>query len=262
MNPSSNQAFSLRRFGRLFGRHTAEHLPAYLMTATVGTGGMLLAMGFITYLQRSALGASGQMVFFILFLMAGCAFFSSTVFAQFSTPRQASVALTLPASHLEKFLVAWVYSLPIFLLAFVPLFYLADAAVVYAGLAPGQTPELLDLVAARQDVAGMLCLLAAVHAAWLWGSIRFENKHFVKTGFAALLLLGGLSVLNFQVLKRLVRAELMPAPPFTSLRFMESQQPYSVALPDGPAHWLALLPLALAVLLWAAAYFRLTEKQL
>ncbi|WP_035565490.1 hypothetical protein [Hymenobacter sp. IS2118] len=262
MNPSSNQTFSLVRFGRLFSRHTAEHLPAYLMTAAVGTGGMLLVMGFITYLQRSALGLSAQMVFFILFLLAGCTIFTSTVFAQFGTPRQASVALTLPASHLEKFLVAWVYSLPVFVLAFVPMFYLADAAAVYAGLAPGQTPELLDLVAARQDAAGTLCLLAAMHAAWLWGGIRFENKHFVKTGFAMLLLLGGLSVINFQILKRLAGVELMPAPLFTGLRFMEGQQYYSVDLPDAQAHWLALLPLGLAALLWAAAYFRLTEKQL
>ena len=262
MNPSSNQIFSFARFGRLFGRHTAEHLPAYLMTAAVGAGGMLVVLGFLTYMQGSAPTVTVQTVLFTLFLLAGCTIFTSTVFAQFGNSRQASVALTLPASHLEKFLVAWVYSLPVFLLAFIPLFYLADAAVVYAGVAPGQAPELLDLVAARQDMAGTLAMLTALHAAWLWGGICFENKHFIKTGFAVLLLLGGLSMVNFQVLKRLVGAELLPTVPFTSLRFLESKQFYSVALPDAQGPWLALVPLGLAGLLWAAAYCRLTEKQL
>ena len=262
MNPSSNQTFSFARFGRLFGRHTAEHLPAYLMTAAVGAGGMLVVLGFLTYLQGSAPSIVGQQVFFTLFLLAGCTIFTSTVFAQFGDKRQASVALTLPASHLEKFLVAWTYSLPVFLLAFIPLFYLADAAVVYAGVAPGQVPELLDLVAARQDMAGTLAMLTALHAAWLWGAIRFENKHFIRTGFAVLLLLGGLSVVNFQVLKQVVGPELLAAIPFTSLRFTESKQLYTLALPDAQGHWSALVPLVLAGLLWVAAYFRLTEKQL
>lgn len=262
MNPSSNQTFRLARFGRLFGRHTAEHLPAYLMTAAVGAGGMLVVLGFLAYVQGSAPGVGVQRGLFTLFLLGGCTIFTSTVFAQFGDKRRASVALLLPASHLEKFLVAWVYSLPVFLLAFVPLFYLADAAAVYAGLAPGQTPELLDLVAARRDLAGTFGLLTALHAAWLWGSIRFEKKHFVKTGFAALLLLGGLSLVNFQVLKRLVGAELLPAVPFADLRLMEGKQFYSIALPDAQGPWLALVPLGLAALLWAAAYCRLTEKQL
>lgn len=262
MSPSSNQTFSFARFGRLFSRHTAEHLPAYLMTAAVGAGGMLVVLGFLTYVQGSAPTMGGQSVLFTLFLLGGCAIFTSTVFAQFGDKRQASVALTLPASHLEKFLVAWMYSLPVFLLVFIPLFYLADAAAVYAGLAPGQTPELLDLVAARRDFAGTLGLLTALHAAWLWGSIRFEKKHFVKTSFAVLLVLGGLSLVNFQVLKRLVGIDLLPAVPFTKLRFMEGPQFYSVDLPASQAAWLALVPLALAVLLWAAAYLRLTEKQL
>ena len=262
MQPSVNQYFSLPRFARLFGRHTAEHLRGYLLTAAVGLGGMVLVMGFVTYLSHRALDSALQNVFFILFLLGGGALFASTVFAPFGERRRATVALLLPASHLEKFLVAWLYSLPLFLVVFVPLFYLADAAVAYAGAAPGQTPELVNILADRQAAWGVLGFLLMLHAAWLAGGIYFEKTHFVKTGFAVFLLLAAVSAVNFQVLKAWTGAHLQPSPPFTTVVISEGTTYYMVGLPEGHGAWLGLVPVALAGLLWLAAYCRLTEKQI
>ncbi len=262
MRPSSNQQFSFARFGRLFRRHTAEHLPGYLLAAAVLAGAMLLIMGFIAYLQRSAPNANGQTVFFILFLLASGSIFASSVFAQFGERRQATTALTLPASHLEKYLVVWLYSLPGFLLLFIPIFYLVTAAVVYGGAAPGQTPELLNLLDGNQLPVGFLLFFAMLHAAGLWGAIFFEKAHFVKTAFGAFALLAVLSLSNYQVLRLLLGEGVRFSPPFTDATLVEGEQYYSLALPEAQAGWLALLPLALAALLWLAAYFRVTEKQL
>ena len=257
-----NQTFSLARFGRLFGRHTAEHLRSYLMTAAVGAGGMMLVMGFLTYLQKSAPSQSVQNVLFTLFLLSGGSIFASTVFSQFGDKRQATVALLLPASHLEKYLVAWLYSLPLFLLVFVPLFYLADAAVVYAGAAPGQTPELLNLFADSGAASNIFWSLTMLHAVALWGAIYFEKAHFIKTAFVVFGLLAVLSVLNHQALKVLVSPGVRPMPVFTKVMFTEADKFYSLDLPAAQTAWLALVPVGLAALLWAAAYFRVTEKQL
>lgn len=262
MLPSANQTFDFGRFARLFARHTAEHLRGYLMTAAVGAGGMLLVMGFVTYLAHGALGLNTQSVFFIVFLLGGGSIFASTVFAQFGDRRQASVALLLPASHLEKYLVAWLYSVPLFLLGFLPLFYLADALTAYVGAAPGQTPELLNLFKARQDFAGVFWWFFLLSGVCLWGAIYFEKMHFVKTAFCAFVLLGVVSGLNFRVLKSLLDTDVRFTPPFTVADFMEAGTPYTLPLPDAQAAWLSLVPVALAGLLWLAAYFRLTEKQL
>lgn len=265
MRPSSNQTFSFPRFARLFGRHTAEHLPAYLLTAAVGLGLMFVVMGFLTYLQKSAPSVTAQGIFFVVFVLAGGMVFASTVFAQFGERRRASVALLLPASHFEKWLVAWLYSLPIFLLAFTPLFYLADAAVVHAGAAPGQTPEVVNIFAAsaREATVGVGLFLALLNGVGLFGAIYFEKAHFIKTGFAVLLLMGVLSVLNHQVLKLLVApAELRVAPPFTNVVFSQGQQFFQIGLPDGQSNWLSWLPLLLAGLLWLASYCRVAEKQI
>jgi len=265
MRQSSNQTLSLPRFARLFGRHTAEYLPAYLLTAAVGLGLMFVVMGFLAYLNKSAPSTTAQGIFFLLFLLAGGMVFASTVFSQFGERRRASVALLLPASHFEKWLVAWLYSLPIFLLVFTPLFYLADAAVVYAGAAPGQTPELVNLFAAsaREDMGAVLWFLMLLNGVGLWGAIYFEKAHFVKTGFAVLVFMGVLSVLNHQVLKLLVgSAELRVAPPFTGVVFSAGQQFYQIGLPADQSNWLHWVPLLLAGLLWVASYFRVAEKQL
>ena len=257
-----NQTFNIARFGRLFSRHTAEHLRAYLMTAAVGLGGMLLIMGFLTYIQKSAPSQSGQSVMFTLFLLGGGAIFASSIFSQFGDKRQATVALLLPASHLEKYLVAWLYSLPLFLLVFIPLFYLADAAVVYVGAAPGQTPEVLNLFADPGQFSDIFWSLTILHAVALWGAIYFEKAHFIKTAFVVFGLFGVLSVLNYQALKLLISPEVRPMPLFTKVVLTEGSKFYSLDVPEGQMVWLSAVPVALAALLWAAAYFRVTEKQL
>ena len=260
----SNQTFSLARFGRLFRRHTAEHLRGYLMSAAVLAGALLLVMSYIAYMMGGALQPGVQMVFFILFILGAGSQFNSGLFAEYGEKRRSIMALTLPASHFEKFLVAWLYSLPIFLVVFLGVFYLVDAAVVYGGAQPGQTPQLLDIkVFANFREAGSIFLYYAVlSGAWLWGSIFFEKGQFIKTTFAVFLGLGLLWLLNYQALKLLVSPNLAPMPPFFRQVLTEGGQSFALSLPNAQTAWLALLPLALAALLWLAAYFRVTEKQL
>lgn len=263
--PSSsvpNQTFSPARFGRLFGRHTAENLRGYLLAAAVLTGAMLLVMSYVDYLQHAPSSPSMQGVFFVLFMIAAGSFFSSGVFADFGDKRKGMAALTLPASHFEKFLVAWLYSLPIFLLVFVPLFYLADVAVLRIAAGSGPAPAVLDMTTDWSTTGSIILSYVLLNAAWLWGSIFFERGQFIRMGFLLFVAGSALSVLNFQWLKRLLQPDLKPAPPFTDIMLATGHSMGKLALPETQTAWLAWLPLALALLLWAAAYYRLTEKQL
>ena len=264
MNPSSNQTFSFKRFGRLFRRHTAEHLRGYVMSAAVLAGALLLVMSYVAYMMGGTLTTGVQMVFFILFILGAGSLFNSILFDEYGEKRRSIMILTLPASHLEKFLVAWLYALPIFLMVFLGVFYLVDAAVVYGGAQPGQAPELLDIwVFTNLREAGSVFLYyAVVSGVWLWGSIFFEKGQFIKTAFAVFLGLGVLWLLNHQVLKQLISPDLAPLPPFSRLAITEGGQSFMLSLPESQTAWLGLVPVALAVLLWVAAYFRVTEKQL
>ena len=250
-----NQYFNLTRFGRLFRKHTAEHLAPYALGAAVLLGGMLVVLGFLAYLQ-GGLGQTQQGVLAILFLLASGSFFTSLVLGQFGVGSRAALALTLPASQLEKYLVAWVFSLPIFLLVFVADFYLADWVVLSLSREPSTLINMLRYEA-TPTVLGVFLVL---HGVALWGSIFFQRQQFMKTAFIALLALALLSVANFQVLKQALAGSIVQsAYPFGTV-MLRNDMP--LTLPDTQLPWLALVPLALAALLWLAAYARLTEKQL
>ncbi|GAB3635730.1 hypothetical protein GCM10027422_13200 [Hymenobacter arcticus] len=250
-----NQYVNLQRFGRLVRKHSAEYGKTYALGAAVLLGGQLLLLALVTYAQRQPLSESGQAALFALLLLGAGSFFASLAFGQFGEGRQAALALTLPASQLEKYLLAWLVSLPVFLAVFVTSFYLADWLVMrFVSPQPGPLLSLLT----KNGVPG-LGLLLVLHGLALWGSIFFPRLSFVKTAslaFAGTLVVG---VANFQLLNYWVDGSLGMAVPFTTAA-IKGVGPLN--LPDTQLPWLAAVPLALAALLWAAAYARLTEKQL
>jgi len=250
-----SQYVNLTRFGRLLRKHLAEHATGYLLGAAVLLGGQLLLLGFCTYVQHRALTEAMQAILFSLLLLGAGCFFASTSFAQFGAGRQAALALTLPASQAEKYLLAWLVSLPAFLVVFVAEFYLADWLVMHV-VSP--TPGALLPLLGGHEVPGLRTFLA-LHGLMLWGSICFPRLAFIKTaflGFGGALVLG---IANFQWLNSWLGGHLGMAIPFGAAGLHNFG---SLLLPPAQERWLVLLPLTLALLLWAAAYARLTEKQL
>ncbi|MFD1468387.1 hypothetical protein ACFQ48_09135 [Hymenobacter caeli] len=254
-----NQLFSFSRFSRLFSRHTAEFLPGYAMATAVLAGGIGLVLGFVVYLN--VLNPEIQGLLFQLGLLSAGALFTAGIFAQYGAPKQATVALTLPASQLEKYLVGWVYSFLIFSVVYTACYYLVDWLMVGMDDWYGRPKELFSLFDAHKLYEAYF-YYAALHAGALWGAIFFEKNHFIKTAFGALVLGIVLIAANYQVVKAFVGDHLQMASPFSGITLSEAPDLYRVSLPDAQAQWFILLPLALAVLLWRATYLRLTEKQL
>jgi hypothetical protein len=250
-----SQYVNLTRFGRLLRKNLAEHAMSYLLGAAVLLGGLLVLLGFLTYVQHRPLNEQLQSILFMLCLLGAGSLFASTIFAQYGAGRQAALALTLPASQFEKYLLAWLLSLPVFLLVFVADFYLADWLVMHR-VSPKLGP-LMPLLGGH-EVPG-LRLFLALHGLALFGSIFFPRLAFVKTAFVVLGVAVLVGVLNFQVLNSWLGGNLGMAIPFGAASV---QGAGPLLLSEAQERWLVGLPLALAVLLWAAAYARLTEKQL
>jgi hypothetical protein len=250
-----NQFFSLPRFGRLLRKHTTENLARYALGAAVLLGGMLVVMGFVAYVG-GGIGRTGQAVLFILFLMGAGSFFTSTVLSQFGIGSRAALALTLPASQFEKYLVAWVFSLPVFLAVFMASFYLADWLVL--SLTP-DSDTLLNVFGDAEAVITVGIVFLVLHGVALLGSIGFRQYQFIKTAFAFFLAATVLVVINYQVMKGVIGPEFKMALPLGSVNLSNGP---SLTLPDEQSRPVLLPLLALIPLLWLAAYARLTEKQL
>ncbi|GAA4029983.1 hypothetical protein GCM10022409_12800 [Hymenobacter glaciei] len=257
-----SQFFNIARFGRLFSKHTTEHGGGYLLATGVLLGGLGLVLGASAYLSSMPLAPSQQAAFFILGLFGAGSFFTSTVFALFGDKKQATAALMLPASHSEKYLVGWLYSLPIFLAVYIGCFYLVDSLVLQFDSYEGPRTHLVQLFTGEEKLYTSLVAYAVVNAVFLWGSIFFVKQHFVRTAFGVLLAVVAVIALNFQVMQALVGQELNMVMPFAGMSLHEGKEWYAINLPEAQSGWFGLVPLAMMLLAWAAAYRRVTEKQI
>jgi hypothetical protein len=256
-----NQHFNLTRFGRLLRKHTIEYLPNYLMSTAVLAGGVAVVLGTLTYLRHWPLDHEMQLILFLFGLLAAGGIFTSTVFAAVGDPRGGPAALLLPASHVEKYLVAWLYSLPVFVVVYTIVFMVINLIILQLG-SNGHSYEVYDFSRGTREWTSPLLSYALLHSVTLWGAIYFRRLHVIKTAFLLFGLLIVLLVINRQFLLVLL-PNSHPVAPFSDVWIGEGAQHALLALPTNQWQLLmVMLSTALAALLWAASYARLTEKQL
>ncbi|UOQ99143.1 hypothetical protein MUN81_06525 [Hymenobacter sp. 5317J-9] len=257
-----SQFFSFSRFGRLFGKHTAEHGRGYLLGTGVVLG--LVALWLGSNVNGSAdepLPVGNQIGAFVAGLGMAGLLFTSTVFGAYGDKRQATAALMLPASTWEKYLVGWCYALPVFLAVYVAGFYLVDATVLHVAAGPGKVTRLMPLFSQKDKLYYLLIGYAVLSSGFLWGSIYFQKQQFIRTAFAGLLGGVALALANSLLAKALVAPGLNMVMPFSGVNFQEGGEWYHVTLPAHYNGWVPWLFLALMLLCWAGAYARLKEKE-
>ncbi|GAA4011330.1 hypothetical protein GCM10022408_24680 [Hymenobacter fastidiosus] len=258
----SNQ-FSAARFGRLFRKHTAEQGKGYLMSVGVLIGLLALVMGGNAYLQTGPMVPGQQAAYFGFFLVMAGLPFTGSIFAQLADKKRAIGALMLPASHLEKYLVGWLYSFVLFTLVFTACFYLVISVVVQFDHLPGQPAQLLNIFTAEPSMLPIFLTYAFLHAIVIWGALFFGKQPLIRTGLVVFLALGLVFVLNTQLMKLLVDNISSPlVVPFGDVDLGIGKEHYQLALSEGSGKLVALVPIIMGLLFWVAAYFRVQEKEI
>lgn len=255
-----NEIFSSKRFARLFVKHTAEHYKGYLMSLCVLTGVMLLGGGFLVYMVNARLDKGVQTGLFLVVLLLAGSIFTSTAFADLGDKKKAMIWLTLPASHFEKFLIAWIYSFIIFLVLYTISFYGVAMFILNIKRFDEQPEGILNIFNTR--ILSMYVIYAFLHGVALYGAIYFEKLHFIKTAFVFFIFVAILIFINKILLGTMLGRTVEVAPPFGDLRFFENGQMYDLYVKwKSQTDALVWCTGLLAVLLWTAGYFRLKEKQ-
>lgn len=271
-----NQTFNLKRFALLFKKHTIEQYKTYFMSIVVLIGILFLTMGFVAFSQTQTISENDQAGFFSVFLLLSGCIFTSTVFSAYGNKKKAIPALTLPASHLEKYLVAWLYSFIIFLVVYVVSFYLVDFIIITASnsasanksvdLAGNATAVrkvgLLNIFSSETKLYIFFLPYSVLHAITLWGAIFFEKFNFIRTGFSVFALLLILTMINGPILKSMIDAKVTSYMPFYGVNILEGNgSSWNIQL-NGPYQGITLLVVyLLTVILWCSAFFRLKEKE-
>ena len=253
-----NYNFNMNRFARLFLKHTAEHYKSYLMSLAVLIGVLVLGGCFLVYMVEARLDKNVQSALYMIMLFLAGTIFTSTVLTDLGDRKKAVAWLTLPASHFEKYLVAWVYSLLIFLVVYTASFYLSAVFVVNIKQFDGHRYGVLNIFERR--IFETCLIYAFLHSVALYGAVFFERLHFIKTAFVFFISLALLVIINKIILGALLGRAVESTPPFSNVRFSGSDQEVRVAekLQEPYMIWLVTV---LAVIFWIAAYWRLKEKQ-
>ncbi len=264
-----NNTFNLSRFIMLFKKHGAEHAKIYLLSIVVLAGMIFLVLASASFSSHRTLPQAAQQAVFTLMLWLSGSVFTSLSFADLGDKKKASGILTLPASHLEKYLVVWVYSFILFQLIFIAVFYFADWIVISISIPPAgfERNHLFSLLYGR-NIFGRdglsfdtFIIYAFFHAFTFWGSIFFEKLHFVKTAVVFIVLAVMLVFINSTLLSALISAETLKNVPFQGLSYLEDGRFFRIQ-PNGFISWLGKVIMCGGVAsLWLSAYYRLKEKQ-
>ena len=246
----------------LFKKHTLENYKAYLMSIAVLAGLMLLLMGFVSFVNEGYLLLGFQETFFVIILILSGCIFTSMVFADLGDKKKAIPALTLPASHFEKYLVSWLYSFIIFQLLYVGLFYLIASIVISFGHdVPGRENVLLNLFDKDRMAYTAFVIYPIMHSIMLFGSIYFEKLHFIKSGFAFFIGLFLLGLFNRPVIASMIDQKIMGTTIFSPLEITDGKNYWEIFPPEIQKETVGIIIAILVVILWVSAYFRLKEKE-
>ncbi|MDB5262542.1 MAG: hypothetical protein JWQ14_1823 [Adhaeribacter sp.] len=254
--------FSLSRFGRLFRKHTAEYFKAYSMSLVVLLGALSLFLGFAAYTTHALIAPQQQAVLYFIGLLAAGTIFTSNVFINLSDKKTAIAALTLPASHLEKFLLAWLYSFVIFFIIYTLAFYLIDAIVINIDNSRGQPRVLFNILNNEDEVNKIFFVYIFLHAVAIWGAVYFQKMHFIKTAFTLFLAIAAFALFNFVFMGALIGKDIQMAMPFGAMVVNEKADQYlHISSWDTHQRIIILTFILMAVALWLSSYMRLKEKQ-
>ena len=257
-----NQTFDLNRFAALFKKHTVENYKTYLMSIAVLAGILLLFMGFAAYVSGGFLSQGAQAGFFISFLLISGSIFTSIIFADLGDKKKAISALTLPASHFEKYLVNWLYSFVIFQLLFVAVFYLMVMIVTSFSHPniPGSKNIYLDLFAQDKEIYVVFFIYTFLHATAFLGAIYFDKLHFIKTAFAFFIGAFLLALLNKPIMALMIDQKIPGATLFSPIGFTEGKNKWEIK-PDINNLTAGVILGLIVLILWISAYYKLKEKE-
>jgi hypothetical protein len=246
----------------LFKKHTLENYKTYLMSIGVLAGLLILLMGFVSFVNDGYLLLGFQETFFVIVLMLSGCVFTSLVFTDLGDKKKAIPALTLPASHFEKFLVSWLYSFLIFQLLYVALFYLIASIVISFGHdVPGRENVLLDLFDKDRMARMAFVIYPLMHSIMFFGAVYFEKLHFIKSGFAFFIGLFLLGLFNRPIIAAMIDQSIIGTTLFTPLNITDGKKFWEIYPPEIQNQTVGIVLGTIVVLFWVSAYFRLKEKE-
>lgn len=255
-------SFSFTRLGLLIKKQWAEHSRFYALATAALFG--LMAIAFYIWSLTGDTDIAHTYIFLAVGLFAGGSIFASTMFSDLSQRTTGIYWLSVPATHAEKLVCAILYS-QVFFNAVLTVIFFAVRSVTLSALHLGHHMYFRDSLALDEFsrmVTDLGIIYFSVQTLFLLGSVYFERLSFIKTVVSSI----GV-VLVFLLLMKYVVTPILPSLYSGGVHLAgpsvlaDSGGYYS--LPDWAETGLKYIFQYIWVpVFWAAAYFRLKEKEL
>ncbi len=265
-----NNVFSLTRFGLLSRRHFSQYIRTYMVSALVFAG--LGALLFILLISsgNETVPAGTQYAVYLITIYSGLFIFTSSVFQPFQRPREATFNLMLPASIVEKYLLAWLLSLVFYSICAHGVFFAVRFFIVQYYAAQGYAVGSMwtyDRLYAQPDgyllfyILGLAYLF--VHATALLGSAMFRKRPALLSALALLVFIVLYWYFNTSMVRALLSSDVEQASivPFMPTYVKADEVVYTVSIGNW-LYWVFGFCMLLIGLLWFAAYLKLKEKEI
>ena len=256
-----NNIFSLPRFFMLFKKHLLEKSKEYLLSALTLAIILFVILAFSA--NSNTIGLTEylqQLVFIVTYILAG-SILTSMIFLDLSNKSKATTYLMLPASHLEKYLVNWVFSFFIFQVVFTAVFYFVTSIVLSLGINEiGDGNTIFNIFDFKSKVYQVCYVYLVAHSLMFYGAVYFRKKNFISTVFSLFLMGVLLIFFNNLLFSLLIKAEVLITPPFKNLSFIENFNRYYIEDETSSVFVLILMALSTGIL-WISAFYRLKEKE-
>lgn len=282
-----NQSFDFGRWWLLVTKHWYENRRKYALSLLAIAGLLLAWFAFVVLINPyEPIDPSMQFgtYYFGLFLI-GC-LYASMLFADLASMPKGINYLSVPASHLEKFLCSLLYGLIIFFVAYTIIFYLVELPMVKLSDVVAQAhwkkllyrsgnfheAQVINVFVMPDRPAGapnvffyFLLGYFALQGAFMLGSVYFPKFSLIKTVISLTLAFALFAFLVGQVFH-----SMMPAGSFyhglTGYNFYANDD-YAggkiVLLPDWVDGTMGfILKYAFAPVFWITSYYRLREKEI
>ena len=195
---------------------------------------------------------------------------ASFVFAYFSTNASGSSYLTLPASHLEKWLCGILIAAVIYPLAFLVFFRLMDASFISAfrsGLDPRdplykiQYASIFVFPFDGRNTWRVYSLSYFLSGSMLLGSLYFNKVGFIKSALTLCLICLGAFGLNW-LFAVFIFGNINDAVPFDHVTIQIGNEVGSI---EAPKLWASVfsnsLSYVIPILIWGLSFVRFCEKE-
>ena len=257
--------FNFNRFRKLFVKHTTEHYRSYLMSAMVFSGILVLLYGFVILTDGIMNHGFRLSAAAILYLLAG-GIFTSTIFSEYSQKNKAIVALALPASHFEKFIVGWVYSYVLYTVVFTLCFSLVDVIYMHFTNQFETEKNLLNILPKENFLALIFCIFSVLHSVFLFGAVYFQGLQFVRTALGFFIGIVLLCIFHFNLLKALLPNENVQFnPPFINGLRTNPELANFKNVDLGGINTdilVGMMLIGVTLTMWTASFFQIKEKQI